>query len=961
MANSQKPTTINSIGNVKGNPTLPENGGYNTYVGARYVPVVYGEWNSKVSYEPLTIVSWNGNSYTSKTYVPVGIDIGNTTYWVKTADYNTQVEYYRQEVEQAKQDIDVSEARYKQDMQNQYNTFTSQTNTNFNNYKSEIDKKQSDYESKITGEFGTFKNEQTQRQQNYENNIDETIVTQVKTDTETWLESNITNPENTPLDASLSLENAAAQAKITGDKSHSAFLRFEDTGIDFYTFNNQRTVSGEGKYYTAAGRVASPEYFLLNEQVSIKMLNGYNIGYSTYTAKSENNFMSNSGWLTEAILPVGTLIRIVFRNSADDTSATLNLSECLENAIVTNLERSDKTKASFYLLNKLTGIDFNGFNDLYSIRGDGVYSPIIGRIANPNYITLKKQLSLKMTGGYNISYSTYSEENEESFIFNSGWLTDVIFPINTLIRITFRNSNDDHSRTITLSECLAHMEIDNLNVQDYIMSQIGDMGIIMSTLSNKITIDASGKVSNIYEDSGIRVASRAYCKASKDFYIRTTGNLVFEYHTYSDFDENTHIHDYGFNHEILVEQGTIFRVTFGFGDNIDETLDVETVINNFFTYTKMNYIQNPLSKDVSMILGNLVENRTINAIGNYAFFKDRCASREYYNIQHPLFLKTSDKSQIAVHLYNDENENVFDSGWVNEFLIPANNKFRVTFTNNDGQTTVDKVINSIINTNYIGFKAFNIARQINHRIKSINHRGYNTIAPENSLSAFTLSKIFGFAYVETDVIWTSDDIAVCCHDDNLTRLTGQKVTISNSTYDDIRDIKLTVTNSIFSDETIPTFEQFLTLIKKLGLKAYVEIKSNYSKEKVETLSQKVKNWGLRDDITFISFDINTLKDIVNYDNNFNIGLVIMGTDISQVDETLKSAKRFFIDCHYNDVDTVIASAETANLEVEVWSADDNTSFIDNLNPYVSGVTCNKALASTILENSILNNFKWNVQ
>ena len=217
MENRQKPTTISSIGNTKGNPTLPENGGYNTYVGARYVPVIYGEWNSKVSYEPLTIVSWQGNSYTSKTYVPANIDIGNTTYWVKTADYNAQVEYYRQDIERAKQDIDDSEARYKQDMQKQYDRFSASETAARNAYEGKIDKKQSDYEAKVTGEFDTFKDEQTQRQQDYEDTIDGKIVDETKKDADAWLQENITNPTDPPLDASLTLENAAANSKAVGD------------------------------------------------------------------------------------------------------------------------------------------------------------------------------------------------------------------------------------------------------------------------------------------------------------------------------------------------------------------------------------------------------------------------------------------------------------------------------------------------------------------------------------------------------------------------------------------------------------------------------------------------------------------------------------------------------------------------------------------------------------------------
>ena len=71
------------------------------YIGARYVPLFAdpAEWNSTREYEPLTVVLYQGASYTSRQAVPIGIDISNDDFWVRTADYNAQVNQYRQEVQ----------------------------------------------------------------------------------------------------------------------------------------------------------------------------------------------------------------------------------------------------------------------------------------------------------------------------------------------------------------------------------------------------------------------------------------------------------------------------------------------------------------------------------------------------------------------------------------------------------------------------------------------------------------------------------------------------------------------------------------------------------------------------------------------------------------------------------------------------------------------------------------------
>lgn len=78
--------------------------GARQYTGARYIPI-FGragestvEWDDTAPYEPLTVVMHDGVSYVSRRYVPAGIEITDTAYWVETYRFNAQVEQYRQEV-----------------------------------------------------------------------------------------------------------------------------------------------------------------------------------------------------------------------------------------------------------------------------------------------------------------------------------------------------------------------------------------------------------------------------------------------------------------------------------------------------------------------------------------------------------------------------------------------------------------------------------------------------------------------------------------------------------------------------------------------------------------------------------------------------------------------------------------------------------------------------------------------
>lgn len=95
--------------------------GARQYVGARYVPI-FGragedtvEWDDGAPYEPLTVVMHGGVSYVSRRYVPSGIQVTDTDYWVETYRFNAQVEQYRQEVLSFQGQID--------DIRNDYTPF----------------------------------------------------------------------------------------------------------------------------------------------------------------------------------------------------------------------------------------------------------------------------------------------------------------------------------------------------------------------------------------------------------------------------------------------------------------------------------------------------------------------------------------------------------------------------------------------------------------------------------------------------------------------------------------------------------------------------------------------------------------------------------------------------------------------------------------------------------------------
>lgn len=107
------------------------------YVGARYVPKIMGEWNKALQYEALSVVTYMGNSFTSKVPVPANVEINNTDYWVNTGNFNAQVEEYRKETLEAKQLANNTNTDLQTFKKNQTNT-NNEINTEINSTTSAL-------------------------------------------------------------------------------------------------------------------------------------------------------------------------------------------------------------------------------------------------------------------------------------------------------------------------------------------------------------------------------------------------------------------------------------------------------------------------------------------------------------------------------------------------------------------------------------------------------------------------------------------------------------------------------------------------------------------------------------------------------------------------------------------------------------------------------------------------------
>ena len=158
-------------------------------------------------------------------------------------------------------------------------------------------------------------------------------------------------------------------------------------------------------------------------------------------------------------------------------------------------------------------------------------------------------------------------------------------------------------------------------------------------------------------------------------------------------------------------------------------------------------------------------------------------------------------------------------------------------------------------------------------MRVINHRGFNGKAPENTLPAFELSKLNGFRYVETDVRFTADGVAVCLHDATVDRTSNGSGSVDAMTLEELRALDF---GSWFSADyagvQIPTFEEFIVLCKQLGLKPYIELK-NGTAEQIKQLFDLVRLYGMEKHSTFISYNLSLLQMVIANSDKVRVGLL----------------------------------------------------------------------------------------
>lgn len=266
------------------------------------------------------------------------------------------------------------------------------------------------------------------------------------------------------------------------------------------------------------------------------------------------------------------------------------------------------------------------------------------------------------------------------------------------------------------------------------------------------------------------------------------------------------------------------------------------------------------------------------------------------------------------------------------------------------------------NINIVDFKKFIIDSIINYdlNVKAINHRGYSSEAPENTIPAFIMSKQKGFTYVEGDVSFTKDNVAVLLHDATIDRTSNGTGDITTLKYQEVLQYDF---GSWFSEEyagvKIPTFKEWMICCKNLGLHPYIELKSTggYTQSQITQVVNEVEACGMKGKVTYISFSNTFLGYVKNADASARLGLLanpLNSSKINQAKALKTTTNEVFLDAKLSSVtDSLISTLMTNDQPLEVWTVNTEEEIL-KMPVYVSGVTSDFIIAGKVLyENGLV--------
>ena len=168
------------------------------------------------------------------------------------------------------------------------------------------------------------------------------------------------------------------------------------------------------------------------------------------------------------------------------------------------------------------------------------------------------------------------------------------------------------------------------------------------------------------------------------------------------------------------------------------------------------------------------------------------------------------------------------------------------------------------------------------------HRGFSSVAPENTAPALAEAGKAGFYAAEFDIIPTADGVWVLIHDDTVDRTMDGEGEVEKLTLAQLREMKIDGGKGIenYPDLKISTLEEAIDICIEYSMRPMIEVKGG-TPEDMQSVLDIINSKGIKDTAIVIDFDKDRLSALRALDDE--IELLHLTNKIT--DETMEFVKK----------------------------------------------------------------------
>lgn len=223
---------------------------------------------------------------------------------------------------------------------------------------------------------------------------------------------------------------------------------------------------------------------------------------------------------------------------------------------------------------------------------------------------------------------------------------------------------------------------------------------------------------------------------------------------------------------------------------------------------------------------------------------------------------------------------VDDTALDNDYNLKSNRIYLFMNSNKRILITLTTILFSVM-IFYTSFNSIYTSNKV-HNVSVTAHRGYNSLAPENSMPAINYAVEYVADYVEIDVMTTKDNKIVVFHDSSTKRFDKNNRKIKDMTLEEVKnvdiglafDMKSDLSVHLYQGEKVPTLEEVFKEFKG-KIKFNIELKPNGKNDTLEKeVAKLIKQYDMEKYVVISSLDYNSIEKFKNENVDVKEGYIL---------------------------------------------------------------------------------------